>query len=70
MPINSFQIGSPFDLKLEQLKGKEVISSIFITFNTLQKICKKERVLVGSLPLAALQRKMYLIQPRFCLRFC
>ena len=64
MPVKSRYFEQSFDLKLDQLDGQdkgtqsEVIGSIFITFDTLQKICQKERTLVWGLPLAALQRKM------------
>ncbi|MCJ1264760.1 hypothetical protein MMC22_004635 [Lobaria immixta] len=64
MSLDRFPFEPSFNLKLEQLDGQatesqpKVISSIFITYNTLQKICEKERVLAWSLPLAALQRKI------------
>lgn len=65
MSLDRFPFEHPSNLKLEQLDGQatesqpKVISSILITYDTLQKICEKERVLAWSLPLAALQRKMY-----------
>ena len=64
MSINSLSHDYAFDLKLEQIDAQDegseprVIGGIFITFNTLQKICQQERVLAWGLPLAALQRKM------------
>lgn len=48
MTASTWYFEQPFDLKLGQLDGQDkesqpkVISSIFITFNTLQKICQKE----------------------------
>ena len=64
MPNDSVEIEHAFNLKLEQLDGHDndypskVIGSIFITSDTIKKICRQERVLTWALPLAALQRKM------------
>lgn len=59
-PKNPFE--KPFNLKLSQLDGEgpyaKTLRSIFVTFDTLQEISQKERVLVWSIPLVALQRKM------------
>ena len=64
MPSHPIDIEHSFNLKLEQLDDQDnenppkVIGSIFITSNTIKKICRQERVLAWALPLAALQRKM------------
>ncbi len=60
----TFSYNAPFNLRLVQVAPNEdetsanTISSLFISFDAIQKISQVERVLVWNLPLVALQRKM------------
>lgn len=54
-------------LQYEAAEGRnrsdpKVIGRLLITFETLDKLARKERVFVWNLPLSALQRKMYVIR--------